>query len=341
MKVGGAAEWLLEPATPDELRRAVCAARDEGYVLHVDSESSAPNAVERRGRAASHAARADWKHASSGSRERGALRILGGGANLIVDDGELPGVVIATDRIKRLFRPEPAHSISSRDAEEMSPRRAPIPRDEGLVFVAWCGVSMPKLVNAAAELGWSGVECLAGVPGNVGGGIAMNAGGKWGEMWDVVERVLVIDERGELVEIAREHCSPRYRNGALGQKIVAAAVLRFRLEEIASVKERGRDYLLEKNRAQPVTESSAGCVFKNPDPSASGGLSAGKLIEHCGLKGRTRGDAIVSSLHGNFIVNRGAARASDVLALIEEVRAIVAEKTGIVLELEAKIWRAG
>jgi UDP-N-acetylmuramate dehydrogenase len=106
------------------------------------------------------------------------------------------------------------------------------------------------------------------------------------------------------------------------------------------VKERGRDYLLEKNRAQPVTESSAGCVFKNPDPNASGGLSAGKLIEHCGLKGRTRGDAIVSPLHGNFIVNRGAARASDVLALIEEVRAIVAEKTGIVLELEAKIWRA-
>src|SRR5205814_3304659 len=151
LRVGGRAEWLLEPATPEELRQAVCAAREEG-------------------------------------REP---RILGGGANLIVDDGVLPGMVITTDRIKRLFRPEPASASSTHDAAQMTSRLAPAAREEGLRFVAWCGVSMPKLVNAAAELGWSGVECLAGVPGNIGGGIAMNAGGKWGEMWDVVERVCV------------------------------------------------------------------------------------------------------------------------------------------------------
>lgn len=299
MRVGGAAEWLLEPTTPDELRRALVAAREEGFTP----------------------------------------RILGGGANLIVGDGLLSGVVITTDRIKRLFRPEPDGSTSVRDAEEMAPRIAPAPREEGLRFVAWAGVSMPKLVNAAAELGWSGVEGLSGVPGNVGGGIAMNAGGRWGEMWGVVERVLVVDERGEFQELERSACNPRYRNGGLGEKIVVSALLEFELDDPKTVKDRGRDFLLEKNRVQPVTAWSAGCVFKNPDKLLSGGRSAGKLIEECGLRGRVVGDAIVSPLHGNFIVNRGHATARDVFELIRIVRAEVADHTGIALELEVKTWR--
>jgi UDP-N-acetylmuramate dehydrogenase len=300
MRVGGAAEWLLEPATPEELRQAVVAAREDGI----------------------------------------EPRILGGGANLIVDDGVLPGVVITTDRIKRLFRPEPARPASARDTDEMETRVAPAPREQGLAFVAWCGTSMPKLVNAAGELGWSGVECLAGVPGNVGGGIAMNAGGKWGEMWDVVERVLVVTEDGAFEELERAQCTPRYRNGGLGKKVVVSALLRFRLDEVAAVKERSRTYLLDKNRVQPVTAWSAGCVFKNPDKEKSGGRSAGMLVEQCGLKGRVVGDAIVSPQHGNFIVNRGKATARDVFELIRIVQDVVAEKTGIALEMEAKVWRA-
>lgn len=300
MRVGGAAELLLEPATPDELRRAIVAAREEGI----------------------------------------EPRILGGGANLIIDDGVLPGVVITTDRIRRLFRPEPKSAATARDAEDMNARIAPAPREEGLAFVAWCGVSLPKLVNAAAELGWTGLECLAGVPGNVGGGIAMNAGGKWGEMWDVVERVLVVDERGAFQEYEKSACSPRYRNGGLGSQVVVSALLRFRLDDPKAVKERGRNFLLEKNRAQPVTAASAGCVFKNPDKDRSGGRSAGMLVEQCGLKGRVVGDAIVSPQHGNFIVNRGHATARDVFELIRIVTDEVAQQTGIVLELEAKVWRA-
>lgn len=298
MRVGGAAEWLLEPSTPDELRRAVVAAREEGFTP----------------------------------------RILGGGANLIIDDGVLPGVVITTDRIKRLFRPEVDGPRTVRDATEMAPRVAPAPREEGLRFVAWAGVSMPKLVNAAAELGWSGVEGLAGVPGNVGGGIAMNAGGRWGEMWGVVERVLVVDEQGAFQELERSACTPRYRNGGLGAKIVVSALLKFDLDDPRVVKERGRDFLLEKNRVQPVTAWSAGCVFKNPDKLQSAGRSAGKLIEECGLRGRTQGDAIVSPLHGNFIVNRGRATARDVFELIRIIREEVAHRTGIALEMEAKVW---
>jgi UDP-N-acetylmuramate dehydrogenase len=325
MRVGGAAEWLLEPSTPEELRRAVCAAREEGFVLHVDGEITRSNELVDRAR-----------------RDRDApapIRILGGGANLIVDDGELPGVVIATDRIRRMFRPEIGGEKQALQAVDPSARTAPPSREEGLRFAAWCGVSMPKLVNAAAELGWSGVEGLAGVPGNVGGGVAMNAGGKWGAMWDVVERVLVIDEQGEMRELPREECAPRYRNGALGANVVAAALLRFRLDERSAVKERGRAFLLEKNRVQPVTAASAGCVFKNPDRERSAGRSAGELIEQCDLKARAVGDAMVSPLHANFIVNRGRACARDVLDLVSQVRAIVAEKTGIELELEAKIWR--
>jgi UDP-N-acetylmuramate dehydrogenase len=300
--VGGRAEWLLEPATPEELRKAIAAAREEGF----------------------------------------APRILGGGANLIVGDGRLAGVVIATDRMQRLFRPgrDVPSEESLRDLEPDA-RVAPDPRagdGEDARFVAWSGVSMPRVVSATQKLGWTGLEGLVGVPGNVGGGIAMNAGGRWGEMWDTVERVLLVDERGAFRELAREACAPAYRNGNLGTSVVASAVLRFRTDDPARVLERCRDYLGQKKRAQPVTEKSAGCIWKNPDPEKSGGLSAGQLVERCGGKDRARGDAVVSPLHGNFVVNRGRATASDVLRLIEEVHDLVLEKGGVDLEREVKVW---
>ncbi|MBL8861489.1 MAG: FAD-binding protein [Planctomycetes bacterium] len=297
LHVGGRAEWLLEPATPEELRRAIVAAREDGH----------------------------------------EPRILGGGANLIVDDGVLPGVVITTDRMKRLFRPANAAAWLADDPDG---RVAQPSREEGLRFVSWAGTTHQKLLSASVELGWSGLEGLAGVPGHVGGGVAMNAGGKWGGMWDAVERVLVVDERGELVELERAQCQPRYRNGGLGRNVVASVLLRFTLDTLPAVKERAREFLLAKNRVQPVTLWSAGCIFKNPDPSVSGGRTAGQLVDACGLKGARLGDAEISPLHGNFFVNRGNARARDLLALIERARAEVAERTGIVLEHEVKVWRA-
>ncbi len=301
IRVGGKTQWLLEPATPEELRKAIVAARGEGF----------------------------------------EPRILGGGANLIVADGVLPGVVITTDRMQRVFRPGEAVS-SEESLRDLAPdtRMAPESRDADARLVAWAGISMPRIVSMTQRLGWAGVEGLVGVPGNVGGGIAMNAGGRWGEMWEIVERVLVVDERGEFVELPRAECRPSYRNGNLGRAIVASAVLRFRPDKTPAVVERCRDYLSQKKRAQPVTEKSAGCIWKNPDPQKSGGRSAGKLVEDCGGKARSRGDAVVSPLHGNFVVNRGKATAVDVLALIEEVHDLVAQKTGIDLEREVKVWCA-
>jgi UDP-N-acetylmuramate dehydrogenase len=195
-------------------------------------------------------------------------------------------------------------------------------------------------VHAASALGLAGLECLAGVPGHLGGGVAMNAGGRYGEIWQSVELVRVIEPDGRAVDLPRAECTPRYRDGGLGERIVSGAVLRLAPATPAEVRERTREYLMEKRRVQPVTEWSAGCVFKNPDPARSGGCSAGKLVELAGLKGRTVGDAIVSPLHGNFILNRGAATAADVLALIEIVRAEVAARRGVTLETEVRIWRA-
>lgn len=295
LRVGGRVEWLLEPADPLELREAYVAARERGFLP----------------------------------------RILGGGANLIVAGGLLPGVVIATDRLKRTFRPTGGIDFDPESRAEVAP---PDPADDPRI-VAWAGATMPSLVQTATALGLAGLECLAGVPGHLGGGVAMNAGGRYGELWDVVELVRVLEPSGEVRDLAREECSPSYRNGGLGERIVLGAVLRLRPSKVSEVRERAKQYLLEKRRVQPVTEWSAGCVFKNPDPNLSGGASAGKLVELCGLKGRARGDAVVSELHGNFILNRGAATADDVLALIEEVRAEVAERTGVVLETEVKVWR--
>ncbi len=298
MRVGGRAEWLLEPSTPEELRAAIVAARESGV----------------------------------------EPRILGGGANLIVGDGVLPGVVITTDRMKRLFRPV---EMSAGLATELDARIAPSPREEGLRFVAWAGTTHQKLLTSACELGWSGLEGLAGVPGHVGGGVAMNAGGKWGGMWDQVERVLVVDEQGELVELRREQCSPTYRNGGLGRKIVASVLLCFRLDSTQAVKERAREFLLAKNKVQPVSLWSAGCIFRNPDPKLADGRTAGQLVDAAGLKGTRIGDAEITDLHGNFFVNRGRATACDLLALIERARSVVADKTGVVLENEVKVWLAG
>lgn len=308
MRVGGAAEWLLEPKDLGELAKAVSAARESGM----------------------------------------PVRILGKGANLIVEDGVIPGVTVATDRLNLMWRPDAAEKGQALEAlldalrrgQQPDARLAPQPREEGLRLLALCGAAHQKLVSTVMELGWSGLEGLVGVPGHVGGGVAMNAGGKWGEMWGVVEAIVVVDDDGELRVLRREQCNPAYRNGNLGTKVVAAALLEFKLDEVREVKERTRNFLKEKNAVQPVTEWSAGCVFKNPDPARSCGRTTGKLVDEAGLKGRIVGGAQISPKHGNFIVNTGRATATDVLELVRIAQETVFERFGVQLEMEAKVWRA-
>lgn len=305
MRVGGRAEWLLEPASPDELVAGWRAARERGFTP----------------------------------------RILGGGANLLIEDGLHPGVVIATERLRYLFRPglreDPTRQWQLREAPS-TPESAAAHDDDDLRLIAWSGATLLGLVRAASDLGWSGLEGLAGVPGQVGGGVAMNAGGRWGDFWDVVESVRVLEtQSGEVKDLARDVCTPRYRDGGMEGRIVLGAVLRFRRSTKEQVRAKVSEYLKTKRSVQPVTEWSAGCIFKNPPAEVSDGRSAGKLIDDCGAKGLSRGDAWVSPLHGNFIVNRGQATPADVLTLIEDVRDRVEQRSGVRLATEVKIWRAG
>ena len=310
LKVGGSAEWLLEPSTPDELREAYLVAKEHKL----------------------------------------EIRVLGGGANLIIDDGVLPGVVISTERVRRTFRPlDPGEVIHPDDMTEEQANKlfdieAPAIAVNDPRLIVWAGASLPGLVRAASLLGWSGLEGLIGVPGTLGGGIAMNAGGRWGELWDVVDMVRILRPDGEFEDIQRADANPGYRNGGLGECIVVGAVLRLTLDNKHRVAARQREYLLEKCKVQPVTESSAGCIFKNPGGPKAGGensgeISAGRLIDELGLKGLERGAAAVSKLHGNFIVNRGGATATDVFGLISEIQSRVQEARNVELEIEVKRWR--
>lgn len=304
LRVGGRARWLLEPADPDELVAGWRAAVERGH----------------------------------------RPRLLGGGANLIIEDGVHEGVVIATERLARVFRPAADGSAAAPHAPEDG--ADPFPRELAAAaddprLVAWAGAGLPGLVRSARDLGLTGLEGLVGVPGQLGGGVAMNAGGRWGEMWDVVESVRLLLPDGELVQRERADCRPRYRDGGLGEAVVVGAVLRLAPGSRREIGERMRQYLAEKSAAQPVTERSCGCIFQNPDPALAGGRSAGKLIEDCGGKGLAQGDALVSPKHGNFIVNRGRASSADVLGLVERLQHLVEERAGVRLEREAKVWRAG
>ena len=299
LHVGGPVAWLLEPADPEQFREAIVAARERAI----------------------------------------PMRILGGGANVVIDDSGLEGVVISTERLNRIFRPGDVSAEETLDEQLPSARVAPANPADDPRLVVWSGAPLPKLCRAARDLGYSGLEKMAGVPGHVGGGIAMNAGGKDpdGTLWqmsDVVERIRLVNTAGEMEDITRDEWTPEYRDG-----IVAGAVLRFEPRSKAEVAEASREYLRRKNAVQPVRERSAGCVFKNPDPERSGGKTAGLLVDEAGGKGRRRGEATISERHGNFLINRGAATAADVFGLIEEVQDLVAQRSGVELECEVRLWR--
>ncbi|MCA9001413.1 MAG: FAD-binding protein, partial [Planctomycetes bacterium] len=212
----------------------------------------------------------------------------------------------------------------------------PIEQDPRLI--AWAGSTLPALMRASRDLGLSGLEGLAGVPGQVGGGIAMNAGGSWGDLWDHVEVARVLNPEGEFVTLTREDAKPTYRNGGVDGSIVVGAAWRLEPRPKLVVQNTIANYLRHKRDVQPVTESSAGCIFKNPDKNLSEGRSAGALIDQLGLKGLTIGAAQVSPKHANFIINTGGATANDVYTLMEEVQDRVAQASGIRLEFEVKRW---
>jgi UDP-N-acetylmuramate dehydrogenase len=241
------------------------------------------------------------------------VHMVGLGSNLLVRDGGLSGTVIFTHwalRGLRLAAPGRIH--------------------------AEAGVASPKVARFAALHGLTGAEFLAGIPGTVGGALAMNAGCYGGETWEIVADVATIDRRGTLRRRTREDYDIAYRHvrpkgGGPEEWFVGAT---FQLNPGSAEESRARITGLLKQRiaTQPLGEPNAGSVFRNPK-----GNYAARLIEACGLKGRAVGGAEISRKHANFIVNRGDARAADIEALIQLAERSVKEKFGVVLEREVII----
>ena len=240
---------------------------------------------------------------------------IGLGSNLLVRDGGIRGTVILTH--------------SSHAAMHM----------DGEFLYAEARAASPKVARYAAVHGYAGAEFLAGIPGTVGGALAMNAGCYGSETWDAVERVLMLGRNGELRErksgdfdVAYRHVA--LRGGELGvDEWFAGAWFRFGRGDSEAARRRIRELLQERIKAQPLGLPNAGSVFRNPP-----GDHAARLIEACGLKGYAIGGARVSERHANFIVNaQGRGSAADIENLIEHVRNTVRAKHGVELIAEVRI----
>jgi UDP-N-acetylmuramate dehydrogenase len=188
-------------------------------------------------------------------------------------------------------------------------------------------------VNFAKENGYSGMEGLAGIPGTVGGAIFGNAGAFGYEMKDVLTSVQIMDAEGNIKTLSADALSFGYRSTDVPSgSVILSAEVKLMKDKAASVAARIENFLKMKRERQPLWEPSAGCVFKNPP-----GESAGKLIDAAECKGARIGDVEVSTIHANFFINRGKAKASDFIRLMHVVAQRVNKKYGIVLEPEIQI----
>ena len=231
-----------------------------------------------------------------------------GGTNLLIRDGGIRGIVVSLVRL-RAIKEEPGH-----------------------VLYAEGGVGMPTLIGHAIKRSLAGLEWAAGIPGTVAGCVVMNAGTRLGEMKDAVKAIRMVNLKGQIVDLAAEQIPFEYRRARLPRGIVVGVWLQLKQGVRSEIEKVVKDYLHYRRDTQPLAMPSAGCVFKNPPND-----SAGRLIEAVGLKGASIGDAEVSTKHANFMVNRGAARAVDVIALIGKVRSTIRRKSGVRLDLEIKI----
>jgi UDP-N-acetylenolpyruvoylglucosamine reductase len=238
--------------------------------------------------------------------------VLGRGSNLVVPDEGVDGLVI---------------SLRQPVWENFEPQA------DGRVW-AGAGLRLKNLCGLAAKAGLVGFEFLEGIPGNLGGALRMNAGAMGGWMFDVVEEVKLMTLDGELrtlkkseMHVDYRHCEELHEAVALGALLKPASQ-----SEAASIAMQIDAYKEKRQKSQP-REPSAGCIFKNPLND-----SAGRLIDVSGLKGERVGDAEVSAVHANFIVNRGNATSADVIALVRRVRARVEQSQGVKLEPEVLLY---
>lgn len=236
--------------------------------------------------------------------------VLGLGANLLVDDRGVEGAVFRLD--------------------DDAWRRV---KTEKTTVTAGAGVDMQKLLLRCVRGGLSGIECLAGIPGTIGGGVRMNAGGKFGDIGAVVTRVQVMDLRGEVFDRTKDDLVFEYRSTNIAAPFILSATLQLEEDDPEHLLRHTKEIWMYKRNTQPLNTKNCGCIFKNPR-----GLSAGALIDQAGLKGFRVGGAEVSDKHANFIIAHPGCRMDEIHKLIKLIKEKVYEKNQIVLETEVQVW---
>jgi UDP-N-acetylmuramate dehydrogenase len=240
------------------------------------------------------------------------IYVLGLGANLLVGDNGVDGAVF-------------------RFSEDFW-RRVRFDNENHTVEVG-AGADMQKLVLRTCRQGLAGIECLAGIPGTVGGGVRMNAGGKFGDIGALVTRVTVMDIEGTVFERFKDDLVFEYRSTNIAARFILGAVLELEPDDPERILKRTKEIWMYKRNTQPLNTKNCGCIFKNPR-----GLSAGALIDQAGLKGFRVGGAEVSGKHANFIIAHPGCSADDVMKLVKLIREKVYEKNQILLESEVQVW---
>jgi UDP-N-acetylmuramate dehydrogenase len=236
---------------------------------------------------------------------------IGLGSNLLVRDGGIRGTVIATKNMEDKI-------------EILSPTEIKV----------GVGTSCAQISKYSVNAGLNGAEFLVGIPGTIGGALVMNAGAFDCETWGIVKYVLSINRKGEIRKRHKSEFDINYRSITKpDNEWFISAVLELSQDKTQSGQKLLRDFLKKRNKAQPIGEASCGSVFKNPDSQ----YAAAKLIDGCGLKGKTCGDAMISEKHANFIINKGNATAKDIEQLIMEIQKIVYTQHKIRLMPEVKI----
>ncbi len=252
----------------------------------------------------------------------GSMFILGAGSNVLAGDGDLPFVLV---RPQCMTQP---HVLSDEDGNE----------GERLVRVG-AGVRLPRLLGVCAKWGLSGLEGLCGIPGTVGGAVAMNAGSFGDTVGDTLHSVQVYAKGLGIIDVERSHLRCEYRKFSISGLdegfFVLHATFSLTSTSMSGIKKRLSHNFLKKKSTQPVRALSAGCVFKNP-PNGF----AGMMLESCGFKGRRKGGMFFSPLHANFLINDGSGDAAAAFDLLAEAREAVWQRFGVRLESEVKMLQA-
>ena len=243
------------------------------------------------------------------------LTILGNGSNVLVSDKGIRGIVL-----------------------QIGLKEIKVEKHENALIEVDAGAMLGALAQILLKQSISGFEFAAGIPGSIGGAIRMNAGAYGGEMKDIVKNVTVLNEKGEINILTNEECEFSYRHSRFtnSKEIIIKATLELPFGNENEIKAKMDEYAQSRKEKQPLNLPSAGSTFKR-----GADLITAKLIDECGLKGYTSGNAQVSTLHAGFVVNLGNATAQDVLSVVNHVKQVVLEKTGKQIELEIELLGEG